>query len=505
MTRPVSRRLPVILDPLPDEPWSNYLDRLAADLSVDTRTLRVHLGMPPSRYGELSYREYGIAMTLTTTSQVAAATGLDRQTIANMQLQRFNHTLLRMDDDLVASVDPLAQPGRSNAGGLRLQQAGAAHFHPSTHACPACLALCPHRWQLSWRIRWHVVCPEHGLLVDEVGLPPTTPADVDGVLAAQNRIMRLARGASDSSGRSTWSIVNDTAAAIEIQLFPRTPPARRGENVPTPRQLSELLPEALAWAVRSARTSPEVGRSLRPNSAWASNAAALVVRRRLDDDSAVRAAIENATRGPEKRRMRPSFQYVPSAPSRTTTERAQLNFAAKVPQLMPMCLFSGRLSDLLYPMSLSSGRNVASIAVVIAGVEVSPLRAAELLKLPPNSAQRLISAFATARERGSDEDLWNAIREAGRSLQDASTDYGYRRRAVQDPATLRTLQHTLDIPHPFQSLRRWLLEWWALDYIRSTHRGEVTASQKDAERVEASSGPELRSILATTVEAADVS
>ena len=81
---------------------------------------------------------------------------------------------------------------------------------------------------------------------------------------------------------STWNIVNDTAAAIEIQLFPRTPPARRGENVPTPRQLSELLPEALDWALRPARTSPEVGRNFRSNSAWASNAAALAVRRRLD-------------------------------------------------------------------------------------------------------------------------------------------------------------------------------------------------------------------------------
>ena len=147
-----ARRLPIFVEPVADESFASYVDRLAAAFRVPVSVLlAATLG---TRRGDLPLRGYGVTLPTTHLRSFAFSTGLDPERVRQMLLESYIGIAFRHSGD------------RRPLDRSRLLSGEWAYLTGS-HVCPACLTERSAAWRLSWKLPWSFACEEHGcLLVD---------------------------------------------------------------------------------------------------------------------------------------------------------------------------------------------------------------------------------------------------------------------------------------------------------------------------------------------------
>lgn len=489
-----ARRLPVRVEPLPGEAWCGYLDRVTAAVHTTTRRLRQHLGLGP--HGDAwvpSHRDHGVTMAPQTRARLATLLDLPDVQLARMQLQHFDGTVLHMSPELINALDPSVQPDGRNYAGTNIHRAGWAEYRPFVRACSACRAERPEVWLLSWRLHWHVLCVVHEQLIDEPSVSPGTVRGVDDeFVVAQERMLALADGRSDSSGRPAADITRDVMAAIELELFALDPPDKPRDLTPSPAQTADLLPAALDWVLGSHGTVLDLRPGLIDTRAQLRNAELLVTRRQLATTSPVRAAVTRRLATPPSRV--PQLLLVDIAPEYPVELSHVLarRVPGCIPQCIPMDLYRGDLSDLLYPTPLRYGRLAAAIACVISAQQCSPITAARTLHLPANAAWRLATVWQQLYEDGRDDRAWDAVGHVLRALAKRGIDYPARRRLAETPEAVRLAVSVAD-PIEETIARRWLSEYWAYNAVKPpVGRNDAGREQRALDRLDAVHGLAVR-------------
>lgn len=441
-----ARRMPVRVEPLPGEAWCGYLDRIAAAVHTTTRGLRQHLGLGP--HGDAwvpSHRDHGVTMSTQTRARLAGLLDVTDAQLAHMQLQRFDGTVLHMNAELISALDPSVEPDGRNYGGTNIQRTGWAEYRPFVRACSACRAERPELWLVSWRLRWHVACLAHEQLIGDPSISTGAIVVDDELVAAQERMLALAHGRPDPSGRPPGDITRDVMAAIELELFTLEPPDKPRDLTPSPEQLADLLPAALEWVLGSPGTVIDVRPGLVDTRAQRRNAELLVTRRRLPETSPMRAAITRRLAIPSG--PVPQLRLIDIAPEHPVELSGGLarRIPGCIPQCIPMDLYRGDLSDLLYPTPLRFGRMTAAIACVISAEGCSPITAARTLELPTEAAWRLAAVWQRLWEDGREDRAWDAVGHVARTLAERGIDY---RPADASPKRRRSWWRSRPSPGP---------------------------------------------------------
>ena len=146
-------RLPLALEPLPDESWPSYLTRRAAQHGTTLAGLGSHLGLRDER-GRWPGR-FGVSLSPGHVERVAPILGLAPHQVENMQLATY--------DQLAFDLSGL-QEARPIAGTRAAVHSSWVWLAGSTF-CPSCLTEDDGAWRTSWRIPWITTCLRH-----EVGL-----------------------------------------------------------------------------------------------------------------------------------------------------------------------------------------------------------------------------------------------------------------------------------------------------------------------------------------------
>jgi hypothetical protein len=146
-------RLPLALEPLPDESWPSYLTRWAAQHGTTLAGLGSHLGLRDER-GRWPGR-FGVSLSPGHVERVAPILGLAPHQVENMQLATY--------DQLAFDMSGL-QEARAIAGTRAAVHSSWVWLAGSTF-CPSCLTEDDGAWRTSWRIPWITTCLRH-----EVGL-----------------------------------------------------------------------------------------------------------------------------------------------------------------------------------------------------------------------------------------------------------------------------------------------------------------------------------------------
>lgn len=143
-------RLPLALQPFPEESWQSYLTRRAAQHGTNLAGLGSHLGLRDSR-GRWPGR-FGVELGRDDVQRVAPLLGLVSAQIERMQLASY--------DQLAFDLGGLEQGG---IAGTRAAAHSAWIWLAGSTFCPLCLAENDGVWQLSWRIPWRTSCLRHGI------------------------------------------------------------------------------------------------------------------------------------------------------------------------------------------------------------------------------------------------------------------------------------------------------------------------------------------------------
>jgi hypothetical protein len=142
-------RLPLSLEPLPDETWPSYLTRRAAQHGTTLAGLGTHLGLRDTR-GRWTGR-FGVALVEGDVQRVAPMLGLAPAQVDDMQLTTY--------DQLAFDFRGLREG--SAIAGTRAAAHTAWVWLAGTTFCPRCLADDDGAWRLSWRIPWNTTCLRH--------------------------------------------------------------------------------------------------------------------------------------------------------------------------------------------------------------------------------------------------------------------------------------------------------------------------------------------------------
>jgi TniQ protein len=148
------RRAAMVVAPEPGEAFASWLDRFASDLGIPPGVAALEVGLDVrDRRGDVRPMFYGLAISPTARTRVAAATGLQPAAIDDMHLARFDGTALDL-----GGLDLTAEPSVRKVVKREWFQ-----LHGS-RACPRCLAESP-AWQVWWRLGIAAVCPRHRTLL----------------------------------------------------------------------------------------------------------------------------------------------------------------------------------------------------------------------------------------------------------------------------------------------------------------------------------------------------
>lgn len=150
-------RLPLALDPEPDETWHSYLTRRAAQHSCTVTELADHIGL---RIDGRWPAYHGVILDPGRTDAVAPVLGLTPAQVQDTHLASYDQRAFDL-----ASLR--GTPGIDTT--RKTVQRSWVHLAGSSY-CPACLAV-DGSWRLAWRIPWITACLEH-----QVRLVGTCPA-----------------------------------------------------------------------------------------------------------------------------------------------------------------------------------------------------------------------------------------------------------------------------------------------------------------------------------------
>ena len=147
-------RLPLALEPLPDESWPSYLTRRAAQHETTLAGLGTHLGLRDRRSRWPG--RFGVELAPADVQRVAPLLGLAPAQVEHMQLRTY--------DQLAFDLNGLGD--NSAIAGTRAATHTAWVWLAGSTFCPRCLDQDEGAWRLAWRIPWNTACLQHqvGLL-----------------------------------------------------------------------------------------------------------------------------------------------------------------------------------------------------------------------------------------------------------------------------------------------------------------------------------------------------
>lgn len=140
-------RLPLAMDPRPDETWHSYLTRRAAQHSCTVTELADHIGL---RINGRWPAYHGVILPPGRTEAVAPVLGLASAQVQSTHLASYDQRAF----DLAALR---GIPGIDTT--RKTVQQSWVHLAGSSY-CPACLAA-DGSWRIAWRIPWITACLEH--------------------------------------------------------------------------------------------------------------------------------------------------------------------------------------------------------------------------------------------------------------------------------------------------------------------------------------------------------
>lgn len=144
-------RLPLALEPVPDESWHSYLTRQAVQHGLTMATVGDHLELRGRRGRWLGY--HGVVIDDLHATVAGSRLGLAREQVQAMHLSAY--------DQLAFDLGALAAPG--GIGTTREAVHSSWVWLSGSNYCPSCLAESDGAWRLKWRIPWVTSCTRHGI------------------------------------------------------------------------------------------------------------------------------------------------------------------------------------------------------------------------------------------------------------------------------------------------------------------------------------------------------
>lgn len=153
------RTLPIRPDPVPEESFASYLDRIAAHCDIRLLTVLARTGVIDQDRGAKSslMAGYGMHLPPERLRIFSRVTRLPEEIVADMLLTKFNGLTEDFGDTSNLS------------GGLDVRRAarGRWAYFIGSHACPSCLKESGGVWKLVWKLPWSFACTRHrNLLID---------------------------------------------------------------------------------------------------------------------------------------------------------------------------------------------------------------------------------------------------------------------------------------------------------------------------------------------------
>lgn len=450
---PTIRPLPVRVDPVLGESWAGYTQRVAAFYGVAWRALVRHtlLGAsdasPSPLVLSLLERIEGVAITNHTATALAHYFRLTPSQVLDMHLTRFDGSALTIDSRIRREFDPYCM----SAARRYVHELGAVWSTRRAATCPACLRESPHYRALTWRLRWHVVCMHHGVLITDAPADHNSFTATPPILAAQAEILRrLTPSDENQAFFQRLQLALQAAEGLSVWVQPslrRVLPAR----------LAELLPVVTREAARA--TGSKLG-----------------------------GARGGKDYGPMERGLR---NYVPLCSVRPVGPSLD-----HVPLLLPTRWFIPELSDLSYPMPMTAGRSAGAAAVaLLAGGRIDDVRDRYGSRL--HGPSRLLKLLQRLEQEGRLESYWAAARTAADGVLAEAIDYPMRTQMANDE---RTYEHARDVlPAEGQNhrlLRTWLVDQWACTFT-STYRPRSSVVNGRIEDFDRDYGATLTAVLAS--------
>ena len=470
-----ARPLPIRVEPYEDEPWSNYLDRIASRLSATPQTVRHALGIYHGR--RASAVDWGLAMGMPTRDRCARRLNLEPSAVEAMQMQRFTGRVLDFPPDSVAALDPVLDPATGSRHGA-LARAGWMYARPASRACSECLREQPDRWYLSWRLPWHLHCSTHGLLITPADEEPERIAADSECLSAERALLTRAYAAEPS--RESLDYVADVCAVADSLIATRL--GRPAWHTPRASLLRLVLVEAVYVAEGTSGRTEQVLAELRRHQAGYHHVPRALRRFLRPGADGYRSRLMSATGSTQWSVFPPSVLRAPALLGSAST---QTPIPPRwLPQQMSMKVFAGELSDLLYPQELRDGRHVATLGCLMLASGCTLLEAIEAQgNFWRCNARRFQDPLHRLESQGREELFWRACVDAMSALERSGIDYDMRRTMAKDPTFHDELRTECWVPYRGRMLQRWLVQEWACDRLLAHEQN--TVEQRAFDRLDA--------------------
>lgn len=459
-----SRPLPVRVAPHDDEAWNGYLDRVAATHRMRPAELGKYLGLREEGMHRWSHRDSGITLTAKSREVFAIALNLTEDEVRRTQLQRFNGRLLDLPDTTITALDPLASnpPGRP---WLFLRGRGWLRWRPKTHGCRDCLSVDPSHWKLSWRVPWTLFCPLHACLIDDLRAEPVTIRSTDAQLAAQARMLDIAYAVEPGRADELFGYAFEVGAAVDLLVRHQNSSFHLNALAdvrPSARAVANVLPDALALVddVRAGAQS-ELMPVLFADAEHQQRACTVFKRHGVPTSSRLSLVAGMYRLSDDPRPWRSWRVSTDCAPR--LSDRVAARIPDCVPQMLPMDLFAGDLSDLLYPLPIEHGRTVAAVACVLVCGRPTLGDAVAALVLPHACRRPIYAELARLHAHGRETAFFAAAVDAATELARRNIDWAARRwptHGAPHPLVVPMLKDLGEIAHP-RVLRQWIHEVWA--------------------------------------------
>lgn len=434
-------RLPLRVRPLPGEWWRSYLRRVASVYASSPEHLlrRIDGETQQNTWRE---RTAGISVSDHSAARLGALFNIPPQDVVAMHLKAYNGSVLRFGDRRWGVPAKGASEVPFN---LQVRQLGPLVNSLLDRACQQCAMESPGFRAMSWRLRIHLVCTRHRVVLRSTKASSAdvkVPAAV--VTAQQEALIRLVPSARNAQ----------YFAQLELQMAQVS-----AESSPMWDRLVEEAPEPTLekFCEAVARTGSNGYPDYQGISEW---------------------PIAKAAR----------FFHAPDP----LGNKEDLSC---FPHLLPMHLFDRGLGDLLQPADLHQARMVAAIGVVLAGngasldVVVDSLPAVRRR----GTATLFLEHLVRIEREGRAERFWGLCQASSSALVHEAVDYRARASLARDRRTFSFAQRAVG-PLDMSHFRAWLVDQWACTFTQ----GQLPrASVRDGTMVhfEAEYGKTLRRTL----------
>ncbi|WP_344061628.1 TniQ family protein [Nostocoides vanveenii] len=435
----MTTRLPLRVEPMPDEWWRSYLLRVAANCGVHPFDLmaRVH-GIGRARRRHLRWS--GIAMTESAATEAGSVVNLKAGEIQAMHLSRYDGSALDFTHLTPEAFDPALTVAAD-----RLPLGGVGPLVKATldRYCVQCVVEAPGYRAMSWRLQVHLACTRHHL--------------------------RLASDASNAGDAVSRDVV-ETQAAVLSRLAPSA------ENQGFFQHLhAQLVSEIGPWRSSLDRRVQETPEAVL-------EAFGLAVARVMSPGYPDYQGFAHWPSLSAARHLRP--------PDSLAYDRSLHVF----PHLLPMHHFTHGLADLLHRPQIRQARAMAAVGAAMCATG-HPLGVAVRL-LPERrrgtTSAMLLNHLVQLEREGRAEQFWRSCAEAATQLIRESVDYRHREKVCGDENAYVIARSAEPSAYP-RTIRTWLVDQWACTYTSSNVRPSVRDGS--IEYFDRNFGPGMRAAL----------